>query len=146
MRSTLFTADTHFNHTNIIHYCRRPFSSIAEMNEALIASWNARVGENDLVYHLGDFAWGDWRPILERLNGDIILISGGHDKRWQKNYRDRFLQIADLMDIGIEGKSIVLCHYCLRVWNKSHYDSWHLFGHSHGRLPAPGKSLDVGSA
>ena len=62
------------------------------MNEALIASWNARVGKNDLVYHLGDFAWGDWRPILERLNGDIILISGGHDKRWQKNCRGRFLQ------------------------------------------------------
>ncbi|MGB7296179.1 MAG: hypothetical protein WBC70_11375 [Candidatus Aminicenantales bacterium] len=114
------------------------------MNEALIASWNARVGKNDLVYHLGDFAWGDWRPILEQLNGDIILISGGHDKRWQKNHRARFLQRADLMDIVIEGKSIVLCHYCLRVWNKSHYDSWHLFGHSHGRLPALGKSLDVG--
>ena len=144
MRNIFFTADTHFNHANVIHYCRRPFSSITEMNEALIASWNGRVGKNDLVYHLGDFAWGDWRPILEQLNGDIILISGGHDKRWQKNYRARFLQTADLMDIVIEGKSIVLCHYCLRVWNKSHYDSWHLFGHSHGRLPALGKSLDVG--
>ena len=144
MRNAFFTADTHFNHANIIRYCRRPFSSITGMNEALIAGWNARVGKNDLVYHLGDFAWGDWRPILEQLNGDIILVSGGHDKRQQKNYRARFLQIADLMDIVIDGKSIVLCHYCLRVWNKSHYDSWHLFGHSHGRLPALGKSLDVG--
>lgn len=114
------------------------------MNEALIAKWNARVREGDLVYHLGDFAWKDWGPIIERLNGDIILISGGHDKKVQKKYAGRFLHTADLMDIVIEGYTIVLCHYCLRVWNKSHYDSWHLFGHSHGKLSALGKSLDVG--
>jgi len=139
-----FTADSHFNHDNIIHFCQRPFSSAAEMNEALIAKWNARVGKGDVVYHLGDFAWGDWEPILNRLNGDIILIRGGHDKKYEKKFGGRFLHIADLMDIVVQGYAIVLCHYCMRVWNKSHYDSWHLFGHSHGRLPALGKSLDVG--
>ena len=144
MKDIFFTADTHFNHANIISFCQRPFASVAEMNDALIAKWNARVGEGDLVYHLGDFAWGDWGPILERLNGDIFLISGGHDKKVQKKYAGRFLHTADLMDIVIEGYAVVLCHYCLRVWNKSHFDSWHLFGHSHGQLPALGKSLDVG--
>jgi len=144
MKNIYFTADTHFNHANIIRYCGRPFPSITEMNETLIAKWNARVGKRDLIYHLGDFAWGDWVPILERLNGEIILIRGGHDKRAQKKYSGRFIQTADLMDIAIEGYAIVLCHYCLRVWNKSHYDSWHLFGHSHGRLKPLGKSLDVG--
>ena len=144
MKNIYFTADSHFNHANIIHFCQRPFASAEEMNEALIAKWNARVGQGDLVYHLGDFAWGDWDPILDRLNGDIILIRGGHDKKYEKKFAGRFLHTADLMDIVIEGNALVLCHYCLRVWNKSHYDSWHLFGHSHGRLPALGKSLDVG--
>ena len=144
MRNIYFTADSHFNHANIIHFCQRPFASVSEMNEALIAKWNARVGKGDLVYHLGDFAWGDWDPILDRLNGDIVLIRGGHDRKLEKKFAGRFLHIADLMDIVVEGYSIVLCHYCLRVWNKSHFDSWHLFGHSHGRLPALGKSLDVG--
>ncbi len=144
MRNTLFTADTHFNHANIIRFCRRPFSDVVEMNEAMIERWNARVGERDLVYHLGDLAWGDWGPLLDRLNGDIILVMGGHDKKSQKKFAGRFLHSADLMDIVIEGYTIVLCHYCLRVWNKSHFDSWHLFGHSHGSLPALGKSLDVG--
>jgi len=144
MRNAYFTADTHFNHANIIHFCQRPFASVAEMNEALIAKWNTRVRKNDLVYHLGDFTWGDWDPILERLNGDIILIRGGHDKKSEKKFGGRFLQIVDLMDIVIQDYTLVFCHYCLRVWNKSHFDSWHLFGHSHGRLPALGKSLDVG--
>jgi calcineurin-like phosphoesterase family protein len=144
MRNAFFTADTHFNHANIISYCQRPFASVEEMNEALIAKWNARVGQGDLVYHLGDLAWGDWNPILSRLNGDIILIRGGHDKKSEEKFAGRLLHKADLMDIVIEGYALVLCHYCLRVWNKSHYDSWHLFGHSHGRLAAIGKSLDVG--
>jgi len=32
----------------------------------------------------------------------------------------------------------------MRTWFKSHYNSWHLFGHSHGRLEPIGKSLDIG--
>ena len=32
----------------------------------------------------------------------------------------------------------------MRVWDRSHYGSWHLFGHSHGALPGYGLSLDVG--
>ncbi|MEW5901278.1 MAG: phosphoesterase [Acidobacteriota bacterium] len=144
MKNIYFTADSHFNHANIIYFCQRPFASGAEMNEVLIAKWNARVRQGDLIYHLGDFAWGEWGPILDQLNGDIILIRGGHDRKSEKRFAGRFLHIAELMDIVVEGHTIVLCHYCLRVWNKSHYDSWHLFGHSHGRLPAIGKSLDVG--
>lgn len=73
MRNTFFTADTHFNHANIIHFCQRPFADATEMNAALIEKWNARVGKADLVYHLGDLAQGDWSPILEQLNGDIIF-------------------------------------------------------------------------
>ena len=40
-----FTSDTHFKHANIIKFCERPFGSIEEMNEALIANWNRVVGK-----------------------------------------------------------------------------------------------------
>ena len=39
-----FTSDTHFNHTNIIRYCDRPFKSTDEMNEKLIDNWDSAVG------------------------------------------------------------------------------------------------------
>jgi calcineurin-like phosphoesterase family protein len=46
-----FTADTHFNHDNIIEYCNRPFKNAEEMNDTLIINWNSVVGEHDTVYH-----------------------------------------------------------------------------------------------
>jgi calcineurin-like phosphoesterase family protein len=71
-----FTADTHFGHANIIKYCQRPFSSVEEMNETLIANWNRVVAAEDTVYHLGDVALGDAKPVLDRLKGKIVLIVG----------------------------------------------------------------------
>jgi len=32
----------------------------------------------------------------------------------------------------------------LRTWPLSHYNSWHLYGHSHGKLEPIGKSWDIG--
>ncbi|HJQ13673.1 MAG TPA: hypothetical protein VJ830_02910, partial [Anaerolineales bacterium] len=39
---------------------------------------------------------------------------------------------------------IVLCHYSMQVWDRSSHGSWHLFGHSHGKLTGVGMSFDVG--
>ena len=35
-----FTSDTHFFHDKIVEYSQRPFASVEEMNEELIARWN----------------------------------------------------------------------------------------------------------
>lgn len=78
------TADTHFNHTNIIKYCNRPFKDVNEMNETIIKNWNEVVGVNDIVYHLGDFGFGtkeELQKIFDRLNGKKYLIIGNHDFR-----------------------------------------------------------------
>ena len=74
-----FTSDTHFYHANIIELCHRPFRSVDNMNEMLIANWNKVVGADDIVFHLGDFCLGNsgkWNRILDRLNGMIYLILG----------------------------------------------------------------------
>jgi calcineurin-like phosphoesterase family protein len=48
------------------------------------------------------------------------------------------------MDVEIEGIPITLCHYAMRVWNKSHFNAWQLFGHSHATLSPIGKQYDIG--
>ena len=41
-------------------------------------------------------------------------------------------------------KAVVLCHYQINRWDRRHYNSWHLFGHSHGKVKGAGLSMDVG--
>lgn len=63
-----FTSDTHFNHTNIIRFCSRPFKDVEHMNETLIANWNRVVGPDNIVFHLGDFCLGgsaEWTKIIK---------------------------------------------------------------------------------
>jgi calcineurin-like phosphoesterase family protein len=50
-----FTSDTHYGHANIIKYSSRPFSSVEEMNDALVKKINDKVGVDDCLWHLGDF-------------------------------------------------------------------------------------------
>ena len=144
MNNTWFTSDLHAGHDRIRLFCpkTRPFSSIEEMDNTLINNWNACVNHEDAVYHLGDFAWRDHRSILSRLKGNIIFIKGNHDK----GLLQIFPNLPGLMDINVNGQAIVLCHYPMRRWNKSHHGSWMLHGHCHNDLPDDVETLstDVG--
>lgn len=90
-KNTFFTSDTHFGHANIIKLCNRPFKDVEEMNEKLIENWNKVVSEDGTVFHLGDFAFGGsglWNSVIPRLNGQIYLIIGNHDR---KNLRQGYM-------------------------------------------------------
>src|SRR5215510_7591332 len=78
-----FTADTHFGHAGALGRFKRPFRSVAEMDEAMIARWNDTVARGDEVWHLGDFAYrlapDRMRDVLAGLNGAKHLIAGNND-------------------------------------------------------------------
>jgi calcineurin-like phosphoesterase family protein len=148
MGDVFFTADTHFGHRNIIAYANRPFACVEEMDEVLIQRWNERVRPGDRVYHLGDFSvcrGPKTGEILTRLNGEIHLVWGNHD-RPAYAIRERFASYHDYLQITVCEQFIVCFHYAMRVWNKSHKGSWHLYGHSHGSLAEDphARSMDVG--
>jgi calcineurin-like phosphoesterase family protein len=141
-----FTADTHFGHGNVIKHCNRPFASVDEMDREMIARWNERVRPSDTVYHLGDFCWGDALDgisYLEKLNGEVRLIRGNHDRNGVVLLH-RWKATPTMMEISVDGHHITLCHYGMRVWNQSHRGSLHFYGHSHGSLPGTNQSCDVG--
>jgi calcineurin-like phosphoesterase family protein len=145
-----FTSDTHFDHRNVIRYCNRPFANTDEMNQFIISEWNKVVKKEDIIYHLGDFAGWNLKAaeeILKQLNGRKFLCIGSHDKQMLK-LPQYFEEIKESFLIKINGQQIFLSHYLHKIWPKSHYGSWHLFGHSHGRMnwyaEQEGKLLDVG--
>lgn len=156
--NTYLTSDTHFNHNNILKYCNRPFSNIQEHDEALILNWNSKISKKDLVYHLGDFAFSDPRgisQIISRLNfKELVFVSGNHDRHlWEgvriynderKAFHDKPVIIYNsYLEKKLDGHSCTLCHYAMRIWNKSHYGNYMLYGHSHGTLPDDPNALSI---
>jgi calcineurin-like phosphoesterase family protein len=149
MPNICFTADFHFGHDNIIRYCNRPFRSVEEMDQTILDRLNASVKANDILYFLGDFCIGSKAKALEHRKQirckKIFAVPGNHDKQVRK-LTDEFSWLSNLAEISIHGQPIVICHYAMRVWNRSHHGAWHLYGHSHGNLPDTPTSLsmDVG--
>lgn len=150
-----FLSDTHFNHTNILRMQPRPFKSIEQHDEAMIERWNAVVSDDDVVYHLGDFALGLNNPerirsIFSRLRGRKFLVYGNHDVRRDGDLHPTIAGLGwevrpeAIMFVKDEGQHIVLSHYAQRCWQGRSKGAWHFYGHAHGRLPAEGRSRDVG--
>ena len=143
---TFFTSDTHFNHANIIRFCNRPFIDVAQMNETLIANWNKVVGEDDTVFHLGDFCLGgaaEWTQVLNRLNGKIYLIMGNHDlKNIRQGFIQRFEHVSMQMHIEIGKQTIYLCHYPFLCFEGGYKEVWQLFGHVHTRKNNTGNDAE----
>jgi calcineurin-like phosphoesterase family protein len=134
-----FTSDTHFSHEGILKHQRgKDFADVEYMNGALINRWNATVPSNGIVFHLGDFSFGNKSKIeavLSQLNGEIHMIRGNHDKQLDP-FADRFKSYGDYKEIRVDEQKIVMCHYPLLTWNQAHYGSWMLHGHSHHNLPS----------
>jgi len=180
MSNTFCSADSHHLHANIILYANRPFlksgdtyrdggkirwtskyiaqQRAEEMTECLIEDWNKIVSDGDTTYHLGDFSFAEPSNILRRLNGQIILIPGNHDKQileycYKHPNSDKIRVMGGLPvrgdkvftigEIVVDGVHMSLSHFAMRVWNKSHYGALNLYGHSHGSLPESEDSLSM---
>lgn len=135
-----YTSDLHFYHENIIKYSQRPFNTVKEMNETLIKNWNKKVGKNDDVYILGDLSFTgpvQTNMLLDELNGRKYLIRGNHDKYLDNRIFDKskFEWINDYKVIKDQGEVLILFHYPIVNWDRSHYGSIHLYGHIHNNEP-----------
>jgi calcineurin-like phosphoesterase family protein len=166
-----FTSDTHYSHVNI---CRgttnwknsddmtRDFSTLEEMNETLINNINNKVGENDILFHLGDWSFNGFENIKifrNKINcKNIHLLLGNHDHHIERNKHDIrkifssvnyycYLTVVRPNNGIMDKYSFVCIHYPIASWNNIREGVIHLHGHVH--LPenlrlGPGRSIDVG--
>jgi len=162
------TSDTHFGHKNIVRGTTnwrtqdgeipidstRDFQTIEQMNERLIDGINHHVGQDDTLIMLGDVSFGGFDNIgifLERLVcHNIHLILGNHDHHIDNNrdyVQKRFLSVQHYLEININDRNFVLCHYPLQSWHGMNKGVIHLHGHVHlpeNRKFGNGKKMDVG--
>lgn len=144
-----FTSDTHYHHRNLVKGeskwantkgCR-DFETLQENDDKLVNGINSVVGANDILFHLGDWSFGDlkhYKEFRSRINcQNIYLIYGNHDGYIIKNDKElqsMFKECSFYREITYNSQKIIMSHYGFRVWNKSHEGSWMLHGHSHGSL------------
>lgn len=153
-----FTADLHFGHRNVIKYCNRPFQNENEMDEALISNWNSKVKKNDIIWIIGDVSFRDVEgtaKVLKQLKGVKNLVLGNHDQkiRTSAELQSYFNEIHPcFLGVNFPNKHgmhehFVMCHYPMESWDRSHYGTVHLHGHSHGNIPFNKEKtrLDVGT-
>ena len=101
MPSVFLVSDTHFGHAGVCRFTRRdgvtklrPWDSAEEMDEEMVERWNDRVRPTDKVYHLGDVVMSRRSlSIMDRLNGDKVLIRGNHDIFKDEDYRKYFREL-----------------------------------------------------
>lgn len=97
-----FTSDTHFSHANFLNFEDgkgkkiRPFETVEEMDETMIANWNSVVKDGDRVYHLGDVSFNKHKltSIMPRLRGSKRLILGNHDDIKDYKLLDYFKKVS----------------------------------------------------
>lgn len=128
-----FIADTHFGHQNVIRFNNRPFSTVEEMDAALIHNWNEKVHQNDTVYVLGDMFYRCRyaEDILKKLHGKKHLIIGNHDGSWlNETTRKYFESISPYTETTDGRHALTLCHYPLLTY---HHDTkaYMIHGHLH---------------
>jgi|GEM_PF-386700 len=133
VQKTWFIADTHFGHTNIIKYEKRPFSSAQEMDTALINNWNTCVKKEDKIFILGDFVFlpsDQTIKTAQNLNGYKILVLGNHDRNrsviwWQKAGFNEVSAYPIILD-----DFYILSHEPMYLNKNMPYAN--IFGHVHG--------------
>ena len=133
-----YTSDLHLSHKNIIEYENRPFSSVEEMNNAIINNINHRLTLDDELYILGDFTLDknidNVGNLIKRIKCKKYLIVGNHDY-FIKNESlcNLFDSVSNYLEIDDEGQKVILFHYPIQNWNLKRYGSIHLYGHVHSK-------------
>jgi calcineurin-like phosphoesterase family protein len=165
-----FTSDTHYNHANICSATTkwtnpvtlREFKTLEHMNAVLVANINEKVGQDDILFHLGDWSFGGFESIQkfrdQLVCKNIHIILGNHDHHIANNHEDiqrLFSSVNKYLDLIVKwpvgGETLdarfALMHFPIASWDNMARGAIHLHGHVHfdpSMRLQEGKMMDVG--
>lgn len=166
-----FTSDTHYNHANICSATTkwtdpvtcREFKTLEHMNAHLVGNINECVGQDDILFHLGDWSFGGFEQI-QKFRDQIVcknihIVTGNHDHHIEnnrENCQSLFSSVNKYVELNVKWNvgtnlqneaTFVLMHFPIASWNNMARGAIHLHGHVHFeprlRVQA-GKMMDVG--
>lgn len=128
--NTFFISDPHFDHTNILKYCNRPFQTIEKMNTTILENYNRIVKDTSTVYFVGDMSFGRGSKApkwwLRQLRGHIIYLKGSHDHGIRPTNRKECYHYL-IIDSPIG--DICVLHNPINV--PKDWTDWTIHGHTH---------------
>jgi calcineurin-like phosphoesterase family protein len=166
-----FTSDTHYNHANICSATTkwtdpvtcREFKTLEHMNATLVGNINEVVGQDDILFHLGDWSFGGFESIEQFRNQivcrNIHIITGNHDHHIENNKEgcqslfssvNKYLDLIVKYNVGtpLQGEvRFALMHFPIASWDNMARGAIHLHGHVHfppDKRIGMGKMMDVG--
>lgn len=140
------TSDLHLMHQRPFLYEPRGFSSVYEMNDAIVNNWNSIINMEDHVYVLGDLMLNDNEGglrLLKQLKGHIHIVRGNHDSNSRMGLYSTCYNVVEITEgqfLNYKNYHFYLSHYpCIcSNWD---YDKplkarcISLCGHSHVKDP-----------
>lgn len=149
---TWFIADTHFDCPRLVENTRT-WTTPEEHDELVLDAINTRVKRTDRLIIAGDFCKS--RPFKWRQRvvcRDIWLVLGNHCKVGLSEQcfgRDR-VKLAHMAKLD-SGDHVYCSHYPHAAWPRSHYGTFHVYGHCHSKIEPDmdewmpkRRSMDVG--
>jgi len=146
MPSVFLYSDPHFGHQGVCKFLRndgvtklRPWDTAEEMDEHLVKVYNERVKPNDKTYFLGDVVINRKAlPILDRLNGDKVLIRGNHDIFKDEDYTPYFRSLRGYHVMN----GLILSHIPIHSESLGRFGC-NIHGHLHAnRVMRPVRTLE----
>ena len=166
-----FTSDTHYNHANICSATTkwvdpvtcREFKTLEHMNAHLVGNINECVGQDDILFHLGDWSFGGFEQI-EKFRNQIVcknvhIITGNHDHHIEnnrENCQSLFSSVSKYVNLNVKynvgtplqgEQRFALMHFPIASWDNMARGAIHLHGHVHfnpNMRLQEGKMMDVG--
>lgn len=154
------TSDLHFNHNKVMQ--QRGYTDIAKMNEDLVGFWNSTITENDDVYYLGDFCFGDidskskqymvefpygsisFNDLIRQLRCRTLhFVIGNHDtssklKTYSEyGYKDKTIRFYSCLSYKVsEQEKVLFTHYPIHsyLFQEESRDGVKKLGNVHGHI------------
>lgn len=123
------------------------FSCVEEMDATIVSNINERCGKKDDLFILGDVSFRgaeETGALLERLQPKLHLVAGNHDSN-QILRLSVWKSVQPYLKLKDNGRIAILSHFPFAAWDRSHYGSFHLHGHLHGRMENSSQRCDVGA-
>jgi calcineurin-like phosphoesterase family protein len=133
------------------------------MNAYLVGNINELVGQDDILFHLGDWSFGGFEQIQKFRDSifckNVHIITGNHDHHIENNREDiqtifssvnKYLNLIVKYNVGTplqDEARFALMHFPIASWDNMARGAIHLHGHVHfdpSKRIGVGKMMDVG--